>query len=256
MHKSNFKHSLPVLSGQHNFRDLGGIPVRDGRMIRRGLLFRSGDLHSITDADVSWLEELKLSVILDFRSDREREARPNRSIRTVKKVHHLIIHDDARDIAARCVETNDSVALETILVNEYRRITRDYRDVYRRFFRELMVHQNLPLVFHCSAGKDRTGLAAIFLLTALGADFNVILEDYFASNYFGTAMREKIIRTLTGNGSNGAIMRPMLEVRQEYLDAAMEFIRQEGYTMEQFVTEVLGADMIALQEMYLTQDIN
>ena len=93
----------PVLSGQHNFRDLGGISTKEGKMTRPGLLYRSGDLHSISDEDLKTLTRLGIAMIIDFRSPREFEKRPNREIPGVKEIKHFPIYDAPRDLAAKYV---------------------------------------------------------------------------------------------------------------------------------------------------------
>ncbi|HZX62142.1 MAG TPA: tyrosine-protein phosphatase [Bacteroidales bacterium] len=241
----------PVLTGQHNFRDLGGILTNDGKRISPGLLYRSGDLHSITDEDLKTLTQLGLAMIIDFRSPREIEKRPNREIPGVKEVKHLPIYDAPRDLAARYVEESNEEGLKQLLIGEYERIILHYTAEYRQFLHEVVHNPNVPLVFHCSAGKDRTGLATIFLLTALGVGKEEILEDYFRTNIFAQAHAHEIIGILNNDGHNGELMRPMLEVRQEYLDAAFLVIHKRYSNLENFVFDELAANPELLQERYL-----
>jgi protein-tyrosine phosphatase len=241
----------PVLSGQHNFRDLGGILTNDGRRIRPGLLYRSGDLHSITDEDIKTLTQLGLAMIIDFRSPREYEKRPNREIPGIKGIKHLSIYDAPRDLAARYVEESNEEGLKQLLIGEYERIILHYTAEYRQFLFEVAHNPNIPLVFQCSAGKDRTGLATIFLLTALGIGMEEILKDYFRTNIFAQAHACEIIGILNHDGHNGELMRPMLEVRAEYLDAAFSAIHEQYGNLENFVFDELAANPELLQERYL-----
>ena len=249
--KNDITYPRPLLAGQHNFRDLGGIPVAGGRKLKSGLLFRSGDLHSITALDVEFLEAINLSMIIDFRSQREREVRPNREIKTVKEVCHLEIHDEPREKAARFVEMNNKEGLDQLLVEEYPRIIQHYRDQYRQFFTEIQTTLNIPLVFQCSAGKDRTGLAAVFLLTSLGASREDILADYYATNYYAQAHAYEIIGLINNNGHNGELMRPLLEVRPEYLAAGLKEIDLQSGSLQNFVLNELKADAGLLQAKFL-----
>ena len=143
----------PVLFGQHNFRDLGGILANNGRKIRPGLLFRSGDLHSITDEDIKILTSLGLAMIIDFRSSREYEKRPNREIPGLREIKHLPIYDAPRDLAATYVEEGNEKGIEQLLIDEYERIILHYTAEYRQFLFEVAHNPNIPLVFQCSAGK-------------------------------------------------------------------------------------------------------
>jgi len=242
----------PILSGQHNFRDLGGIRSTHGGKIKPGTLFRSGDLHSITDEDVSLLENLGLAMIIDFRSPNERAKRPNRVIRTVKETRHLAIHDAPREIASEYVRQNNIEGLKQLLVLEYSRIIQNYVTEYRHFFYELSCNPNLPLVFQCSAGKDRTGLATLFLLTALGVEMDDILHDYYATNHYAQAHAFEIIGMLDKDGYQGKIMQPLLEVRPEYLEAALAEINNSFLNLDNFVFGILQADAEKLRERFLT----
>jgi protein-tyrosine phosphatase len=241
----------PLLSGQHNFRDLGGIAANDGKNIAPGLLFRSGDLHSITDADVKTLERLDLKLIIDFRSPREYDKRPNREIPGVRETIHIPIHDAPRDLAATYVEENNEAGLQKLLITEYERIILHYTSEYRLFLHEVAQNPNVPLVFQCSAGKDRTGLATIFLLTALGVEMKEILKDYYLTNIFAQAHAREIIGILNNDGHNGELMRPLLEVRQEYLDAAFSAINTNFGSLEKYVFGELNAEPEVLRSRFL-----
>ncbi len=242
---------LPILSGQHNFRDLGGIPSAHGGRIKPRILFRSGDLHSISDQDVNLLENIGLAMILDFRSQKEREKRPNRKIPTVKETILLPIHDAPREMASDYVRQNNVEGLKLILIHEYSRIIQNYVAEYRQFLYELTYNPNIPLVFQCSAGKDRTGLATLFLLTALGVEKDEILQDYYATNYYAQAHAIEIIGILNKDGYHGEIMQPLLEVRPEYLNAALSEIHRSFQSLDNFVFGILQADAKKLRERFL-----
>ena len=239
------------LESQPNFRDLGGFPTADGRKIKHGLLFRSGDLHSWTDDDLIKLENLKIATIIDFRSDREREYRPDSVISSVKSIMNLVIPDLSREQATVYLSTNNALGLETLLVDVYRTMVNDNQKEYKEFFNILAHTRHLPILFHCAAGKDRTGLASLFLLAALGVDMKHILEDYYSTNIHNLEYSSKIIDKIHEMGFNGELMRPMLEVREEYLNAALEEIDLKYGGLNTFLIETLNADIRKLKERYL-----
>ncbi len=241
----------PILEGQHNFRDLGGLPAAKGSVIRTGVLFRSGDLSAITDQDIALLEHLSLATIIDFRSERERRYRPNRPVATVREIKSIAIDDPARDQVAAYLEANDAAGLENLLINDYRRIVRENHGAYQRFLGALADGVQLPVVFHCAAGKDRTGLAVVFLLTALGVDFDAIYDDYIASSQRNAALNESFIAKLNAQGRNGEIIRPLLEVKRTYLDAALTEINETYGSLDAFVVDALKADTEKLREKFL-----
>jgi protein-tyrosine phosphatase len=241
-----------ILSSQLNFRDLGGIQNIDGRKVKPGLLFRSGDFFTLSPEDIRKLEELKLAVIIDLRAKREIISRPDKTISTVKEIIHIDIHDAARDKAEKFLEENDAKGLETVLIGDYVRMVNVHQHDFRRFLGILANTNNLPLVYHCAAGKDRTGLATVFLLSALGVDMENIWKDYMVTNEYAGYYTQKIILKVTASGLNGEILRPLLEVRHEYLESALIEIDRKYYNLQNFVTDVLKADCKKLQKKYLT----
>jgi protein-tyrosine phosphatase len=243
--------SQVLLQSQPNFRDLGGIVTNNGKKIRTGLIFRSGDLHSISDEDVAKLEEIGLATIIDFRSEREREWRPDKKIRTVRNIYHMTIPDAVRDQATEFLKQNDLISLESLLIDEYRRMVTEHRKEFAALLNLIANTDDLPLVFHCAAGKDRTGLAAIFLLTALGVSMDLILEDYYSTNGYNAGYAEKMISRIKESGYNGELMRPMLEVRKDYLDAALHEIEHRYGGLSTYLTETLNVDIVKLKNRYL-----
>ena len=241
-----------ILPAQMNFRDLGGIPAEGGRYIKPGLLFRSGDFYSLSAEDVGKLETLKLAMIIDLRARREIDRRPDKIISTVRKTIHIDIHDDARDKAEKFLENNDAKGLETVLIGDYLRMVDIHQEDFSRFLHILATTDSLPLVYHCAAGKDRTGMATVFLLAALGVDMKKIWEDYMATNAFIAGYMDTIIAKVTQSGLNGEILRPLLEVRTEYLQAALDRIEFKYNGLQVYVRETLGADVAVLQQKYLS----
>jgi protein-tyrosine phosphatase len=239
------------LESQPNFRDMGGFPAADGKRIKSGLLFRSGDLHSWSDEDIKKLEQLKIATIIDFRSDRERENRPDNAVSSVKSIMNLVIPDHSRDQTAEYLAANNAEGLTTVLVEVYRSMVNDSQKEYKEFFNILTNTRHLPILFHCAAGKDRTGLASLFLLSALGVDMEHILEDYYSTNIYNGEYSNNIISRINQMGLNGELMRPMLEVRKEYLDAALNEIDLKYGGLNLFLTKTLEADIGKLKERYL-----
>jgi len=245
-----------ILTSQLNFRDLGGIAGANGLKIKTGLLFRSGDLSSLSENDLLELTKIKLSSIIDFRAQRELDKRPDKIVPSVREVIHLGIYDAARDQAEKFLERRDAAALENVLIGDYTRMVDHHQHEFSAFLKILAQTENLPLVFHCAAGKDRTGLASVFLLVALGVDMNDIWKDYMATNDLTAPYVERIIQKVNESGQEGEILRPLLEVRREYLQAALDRIDQHYDGITQYVQNVLMADVDKLRERYLTLAAN
>lgn len=246
------EHPHSLLTKQPNFRDIGGIPASNGKVVKRGMLYRSGDLSRLTEEDIRRIEEIGIRMIIDFRSDRELLNYPTPPIATVREKKRIQIIDSARDTAERMLAENDASGLETILIKDYRRMANDHQDDFREFLRVLALTDQLPLMYHCAAGKDRTGLATYLLLIALGVSPEEARKDYMLSNFYLKPVADRVIHKVKEAGNpNSNILRPLMEVRDEYLDAALDEIENQFGTADCFLTEILKVNQIVLQTRYL-----
>ncbi len=223
----------------------------NGRKIKPGLLFRSGDFFSLSPEDIGKLEDMNLAAIIDLRARREIVKRPDKPVGTVREIIHIDIHDAARDKAEKLLVEHDAEGLENVLTGDYVRMITEHQHDFRRFLDILATTDHLPLVYHCAAGKDRTGLSTVFLLSALGVEMQDIWDDYMATNKFAEPYINSVIHKVTKSGLNGEILRPLLEVRKEYLEAALTEIERKYSDLQRFVIEVLKADCEKLQKKYL-----
>jgi protein-tyrosine phosphatase len=232
---------LLQLEGVHNLRDLGGYPAQKGRRLRWGQLYRAGDLHGLTERDQAFLEKRHIKTIVDFRGSQEKKRAPNRGFATLVQTFEIPI--DAGNILDLCtVETG--VSGEALMQELYGRLVEIARPQYREFFRILSNPGHIPLLFHCSAGKDRTGLAAAFILSALGVDREWIYRDYLLSAEY---LKDLIQQWLASANPH---LEPVLSVRREYLEAAFVKIDVAFGGINRYLQEDLAVDMAALQEWY------
>jgi protein-tyrosine phosphatase len=164
---------LPLV-GAHNFRDLGGYPAADGRSLRWGQLFRSDALHELTGSDVELLREVGLANVVDLRTLTEvsRTGRGPLEAEPIAWTHLSMTEVEGGESRAAPVGSEEDLAERYLW----------YLDIGResavRVLRLVADSRNLPLVFHCAAGKDRTGVVAALLLDLLGVQRDVIVEDY------------------------------------------------------------------------------
>jgi protein-tyrosine phosphatase len=163
------------LVGAYNFRDLGGLPTADGRRTCDGVLFRSDALHHLTPEDVERIGALGIRTIVDLRSvtEVERTGRGLLAQEDIAWVHAPLTHADpgghqvlppalaAGDLGAHYV---DSLGERTAMLAS--------------IIEQLSIAANLPVVFHCTAGKDRTGIVAALVLALVGVERGAIVEDY------------------------------------------------------------------------------
>jgi protein-tyrosine phosphatase len=163
------------LEAVHNFRDLGGYATADGRELRWGSLFRADGLQRLSPADVEAIKSLGLHTVLDLRTDRELAERGTFPVDAYPVTfHHLPVIDVTWDLAPSIPE-DDAVRF---LFEQYQSILAFGEPLFAKAFHVLALPGALPAVFHCAAGKDRTGILAALVLGALGVPHDVVAEDY------------------------------------------------------------------------------
>ena len=159
-----------AMEGCLNFRDLGGYPAREGRRLRWGHLYRSDSLHALSPADLERLwRELRIGEVVDLRTAAERAAEPSRGLDALPlRQHHLPLYDGTEGGGQR-----PGLALHELYFLMLR-----FRGARIARVVETVAAADEALVFHCAAGKDRTGVVAAVILGLLGVDDDVIVADY------------------------------------------------------------------------------
>ena len=251
------------LEGGRNFRDLGGYPTTDGRVVRWGALYRSGVMHELTDADYRYLDGLGIKTVCDFRSTVERADEPTRW-RAAAVDYRFRDYDDASSSVLRTALTAPDLSgpkVAATMAGLYEGMLDRFSGHYADMFDQLVAGK-APLAFNCSAGKDRTGIAAALVLTALGVPREVILADY--------AMSEQVVNyeaAYSGPDAPAAdgpyaflaklpaeVRAPLLRSDPAYLEAAFARMEREHGSVEGFLAarlDVSAADVEKLRDLYL-----
>jgi protein-tyrosine phosphatase len=239
---------LPV-GGAANLRDLGGYATRDGRALRWGVLYRSDALADLSDQDVAYLARLRLRRVVDFRSAGERERDPDRLPEGVREVWEPIAGkgldpSELRDRLLSGEVTADQAAAWLVAGN--RAFAGDeFREVFARFLRDLADPANLPTLFHCTAGKDRTGFAAALVLLALDVPRDTAMRDYLLTNAYTqdkTRRTLRMIRLASLFRADPDSVQPLFEARESYLGAAFAAIDETPGTTAAYLRDALGVD--------------
>ena len=247
------------LASVPNLRDLGGYRTTDGRWVKMGMLFRSDQLDRMTDHDLARMSDLGLGLLIDLRTDGERVAGPDR---VPPGARHQVIDiagdtgfgGDIRSIMAQVVAGK----ADGLLVEGNRYMVSG--DGPRAGFRTLLDQTRTvtaPLLFHCTAGKDRTGWAAAVILTLLGVPRDVVMADYLASN---AALAKKNAAAIAMAAKAeppipASYLEPVLTVRPEYLEAAFAEVEAKHGGFDAYLRDGLGlkpAEIAAIRERYLT----
>ncbi len=220
-----------ALEGCSNLRDLGGYRTMDGRRVRMGRVFRSASLANLTDADLARFSTLGIRTICDLRGIRESERAPSRPGADTPDVVPLPIEPrvgaSLRDLLRREEATGEDTY--ALLQAAYAAYAGEHLPRYRALF-ALLLEERLPLLFHCSAGKDRTGFGAALLLTALGVPREAVMADYLATNRIWR--REHALPPETPDAVRDTLLtahRPLLEGA---LDQAIRNYGSSGRLLE------------------------
>ena len=212
--------SLP-LAGTSNFRDLGGYVGHGGRTVRWRRIFRSDHLGALTDEDVATLAGVGLQRVCDFRGVVEREAQM--CVMPGVKVHSLPITPTVvqgmKDLmAAGCrITAHDTVQL---MQQTYREFVVDNSPRFAELFTHLLESDD-PLVFHCTAGKDRTGFAAAMILMSLGVPRAVAMQDYLLTNEL-----YRMPSTVDGFAP-AEVLEVLWRVQEPFLNAALDAVDKD-----------------------------
>lgn len=230
---------LIAAEGTYNVRDLGGLEIGPGRTVKRAVVFRSDDLSGLSARGKAALEERGIRTVVDFRGDDEVRLAPDRLPDTVQRTVRLPIEPgNVLELTRLTCETAPEMMCEL-----YRVLARDAQEMYWEFFRLLSNPENSPLLFHCSAGKDRTGFAAALFLLSLGAPRETVRQDYLLS---ARLVREKYRSAIEADERFASIYT----VRPEYLAAAFEVIDREFGGTEHYLRNCLGIDTALMRELY------
>ncbi len=168
---------LIALDAVHNFRDLGGYPTDDGRMTQWGRLYRADGLYRLSGDDLDAVRRLGLRTVIDLRTDEEVDLRGRFPIDYHPVTYHqLSVIDTTWDRLPRHEVTERTPA--EFLEWAYLRMLDARAPRFAQAIGHLADAGVLPAVFHCAAGKDRTGVLAMLVLGALGVRHEYIVADY------------------------------------------------------------------------------
>jgi len=239
------------LEGGVNFRDLGGYQTADGRRVKWGRVFRSDNLGRLTDRDVFFLQKMGIRLVCDFRTPAEIKKLPDR--------YPLGAHGRSLQLPIRHGESDPANAFDRIkkgdidwmteeyMIKGYIKNIENFAPLWKTFFNTLAEPSNRPLVFHCTGGKDRAGVAAALILLALDVPEETVIRDHGLSNLYIAAVLERIydrIRTM-GVDPDGisayftapqnAILAVLKQLKKAYGSAANYLINKAGVDENQLI---------------------
>lgn len=237
-----------LLAGGSNFRDLGSLKTKDGRVVKRNRIFRGDELNQLTDGDLEALSAIPITTIVDLRGKKERAESPDRFPSSVKnRISCAIEPGNLANLSIDPQTLSPSEIVEAMKqINEALVSNPECVERFREFFRVVQGEENTPILFHCTAGKDRTGMAAALFLSALGVDEDTIMQDYLLSNRY---LEKKYADKLADRP--GA--KNLYIVKAEYLRAGLDRIKKDHGSVNRFLSDVLSVDFEKMKNLYLSE---
>ncbi|MEJ2729648.1 MAG: tyrosine-protein phosphatase [Deltaproteobacteria bacterium] len=219
------------LQGAVNFRDLGGYETVAGRRVRWGKVFRSDHLSRLTDRDVGFLKYMKINCVCDFRTSTEARRRPDRfpGDGSAEQVHLPIdnLKFDPTDLFQKLKRGETSWLTKEFLIEGYILNIEKFAPVWGEVFKRLSKPDCLPLVFHCTGGKDRAGTCTALILLALGVPEKTVIYDYGLSNIYIRDVVNGIYAKFDAAGIDREKISPYFSAPRYCIEALLAHLRKK-----------------------------
>ena len=239
---------LLSIEGTLNFRDLGGYQAAGGRVVAPGLVYRSDDFSKLTPQAVAHIDSLGVSAVYDFRSDRELAINPNVLPHGVAQHRVAINSDGAQQLSL--IELIISGVITKMGIEEMAELYREMLETSSSQFGEVIsgiARSKSPVVFHCTAGKDRTGVAAALLLSTLGVNREQIVADYHLTDTYRTPHRIPVItEQFREAGLDPEPFLALFSAPPAAIEAALDHLDANYGGAEAYLTGRAGVPMIAV----------
>ena len=240
------------LQGAVNFRDLGGYTTADGHHVKWGKIYRSADMSKLTNQDLAVLSARKIDYDVDLRGTAESKQAPDR---LNPKTDYILCPAGSDSVGNMMAGFRGKTSGDSTMQAYYSKTTY-LADRYKPFFGKLLgMPEDKSLVFHCTAGKDRTGIGAALLLYSLGVPYETIIKDYEASNYYRAAENKKTAESMVKFMQiNETVAKDVMSVKKEYLDATFNAIKKQYGSIDNFLKAQIGLsdnDLKTLRKKYL-----
>jgi protein-tyrosine phosphatase len=251
-----------------NFRDIGGLQTVDGRTVKTGVLFRSEELSRLSVADLARLREYNIKLICDLRTPQEslKKRMPVAKDNSIQIVN-IPIYDDGTEFGSRRKiigflfgKTGGDRSREFSRAH-YHHIAFERTSRIRDVITLLSKEENLPALFHCAAGKDRTGFIAATIQLLVGVPYETVMEDYLCTNDFFGARLEKFVqavRLMTMFQVSAERIRLIVMTQPDFLQEVHDAIISNYGSVERYFTEACEIDPSILQNLkkqLLSEDV-
>ncbi len=239
------------IQGAYNMRDIGGYRTEDGGVIKWRKLLRSGKISRIKESENAKMAAMDIQCICDFRTLAEQEASPDNwyNLEHVRR-YPLPIGEGRLDKLDWMKNATKGTGKNSHLYQANQMYVLHHAHRFRAFFELLLQERNYPMLYHCTAGKDRTGFATILLLSALGVKKTTIVEDYLLTNeYLNKFFWKRMSVVSAKSGFDLEKVKPILIADKMYIQGAFDAIVEHYGTMENFLKEALNLGRTEIQQL-------
>ncbi|MET3983963.1 tyrosine-protein phosphatase [Streptomyces sp. PvR034] len=236
---------LIKLEGTANFRDAGGYRTTTGQWVKMGEIYRSDALDKLTEGDRAKLGRLHVKTVFDLRMEDERAKGPDK---VPAGAGYVVADVFAGSGSFQTLPKTPDEAVKAMTEAEKAMVSgAGGKKAYARVFEGIGNDRSRAVLFHCTAGKDRTGWANASLLTALGVPADTVMADYLASNDYRKAANDAVLAHLPAQ--QAAVYKPMLDVRPEYLNAGYAEVEAAYGSFDRYLDQGLGIDARELKRL-------
>ncbi|MEU9253877.1 tyrosine-protein phosphatase [Streptomyces sp. NPDC048270] len=236
---------LVKLDGTVNFRDAGGYRTANGQWVKMGEVYRSDALDKLTGSDLAKLQRLRVRTVFDLRMADERAQAADK---VPAGAAYVVADVFAGSGSFQTLPKTPDEAVGAMVDAEKAMVSDEGgRKAYTQVLEGIERDRGRSVLFHCTAGKDRTGWANAALLTALGVPRATVEADYLASNDYRRAANEAVLSHLPAQ--QAAVYKPLLDVRPEYLNAGYDEVTAKYGSFDRYLADGLGIDARELKQL-------
>ena len=235
------------------YKDFGGIKTKDNRTIKNNMIIRSSCLYDLTPEEVELIKSFNLKEVIDLRTKTEVKEKPDLVLNDIKylecplfkEANAGVTHEKVNDMLEVLFNMpNLAVIYQGIVSNDYS------IDMIKRVMNEIVLGDNYPILFHCTAGKDRTGLIAFLTLYLLNVDFETIIENYLEINERNKEAALKFYayaKTKTDDDAKAKKAMALYLVDRSYIEAAINKINELYGSLDSFIENKLEIDRMEIE---------
>lgn len=238
-----------IINDLDNFRDLGGIKTKDNRFVNWGRFYRSDALNALLSSEFNYIHGLDIQRVFDLRSDFEIKTAKDNLPKNISYEHFPIFADNdsgmLQGLQAKMAKGSFTKAdAEQLLIDTYKSFANEDAVKFNKLLHQIFIEYDYPSIFHCTAGKDRTGFTAAMILSILNVDRKTILDEYEMTNFYTKAKIEDLMKNVSklgyGDKIEPAAIEAVMSVNKKYLQASFDIIDNKYGGIDAFIKNQLG----------------